>query len=178
MTVPDRAVRVRRVRADELEAAGAVTVAAYAPYTLGPDDPYLARLRDAATRDREAEVYVAVRAGRAGSAGAEVLGCVTACPPGSPWRELAAVDEGEFRMLAVRPDARGRGVGRMLVERCEERARADGARAVVLSSLREMAPAHRLYERLGYRREPARDWEPVPGVDLIAYRKELGDDRA
>ena len=168
-------VRVRRVRPEELEAAGTVTVAAYAPYTLGPDDPYVARLADAAARDREAEVYVALEAGPGGE---ELLGCVTSCPPGSPWRELSRDDEGEFRMLAVRPDARGRGVGRLLVERCEERARAHGARAVVLSSLREMAPAHRLYERLGYRRLPARDWEPVPGVSLIAYRKELGDERA
>jgi ribosomal protein S18 acetylase RimI-like enzyme len=161
------------VRPEELDAAGEVTVAAYAPYTLGPDDPYLARLRDAAARDREAEVYVAV-----GPDDEQLLGCVTACPPGSPWRELATDTEGEFRMLAVRPDAQGRGVGRALVERCEERARADGALAMVLSSLREMAPAHRLYERLGYRRLPSRDWEPVPGVALIAYRKELGDDRA
>jgi hypothetical protein len=44
---------------------------------------------------------------------------------------------------------------------------------MVLSSLREMATAHRVYARLGYTRLPERDWEPVPGVHLIAFRKEL-----
>jgi hypothetical protein len=33
-----------------------------------------------------------------------------------------------------------------------------------------MASAHRVYERLGFSRAPERDWQPVPGVDLIAYR--------
>ena len=46
--------------------------------------------------------------------GDEVLGCVTCCPPGSPWRELAGEHEGEFRMLAVAPAARGRGAGAAL----------------------------------------------------------------
>jgi hypothetical protein len=32
-----------------------------------------------------------------------------------------------------------------------------------------MRAAHRIYERLGFRRAPDRDWSPVPGVDLIAF---------
>ena len=68
----------------------------------GPDDPYVARLRDTAARDRDAELWVAVRATTA-----TLLGCVTFCPPGSPWRELAREDEGEFRMLAVAPGRAG-----------------------------------------------------------------------
>jgi ribosomal protein S18 acetylase RimI-like enzyme len=159
-------VRVRRARPSELGAAGAVAVAAYEPFTLGPDDAYLEKLRDAGTRDREAELWVAV-------IGTRVVGCVTSCPPGSPWRELAGPEEGEFRMLAVDPTARNLGVGAALVERCEERARAHGARAMVLSSLHEMADAHRLYTRLGYRRDASRDWEPVPGVALVTFVKDL-----
>jgi len=159
-------VQVRRIRPEEVQTAALVVLAAYEPYTLGPDDPYLDRLRDVARRDREAEVYVAVEDGR-------VLGCVTACPPGSPWRELADVHEGEFRMLAVHPGARGRGLGRRLVQRCEQRARDAGATAMVLSSLAEMTVAHRLYRSLGYGRRPERDWSPVADVSLIAFAKEL-----
>jgi ribosomal protein S18 acetylase RimI-like enzyme len=142
-----------------------VTEAAYADFTLGPADPYRARLRDAATRDREAELWVATPDDRD-----EILGCVTLCPPGSPWRELAGPDEGEFRMLAVAPEARGRGVGEALARMCLDRFRAEGARAVVICSLPQMTTAHRMYARLGFRRVPELDWSPVTGVELHGYR--------
>jgi GNAT superfamily N-acetyltransferase len=159
-------MELRRARPEELPALGELTVAAYADFTLGPTDPYVERLRDTAARDAQGELWVAVE-------GEELLGCVTWCPPGSPWRELAAGHEGEFRMLAVAPHARGRGAGAALAARCEERAREHGATAMVLSSLPQMTHAHRVYAALGYRRDPARDWDPVPGVHLIAFVKEL-----
>lgn len=141
-------------------------MAAYEPFFSGAEDFYRARVRDVARRDAEAEVWVAVD-------GDELLGCVTHCPPGSPWHELADEHEGEFRMLAVSPDARGRGVGTALANLCEDLARAHGTTAMVLSSLREMTGAHSIYERLGYERAPDRDWSPAPEVQLIAYAKEL-----
>ncbi len=72
-------------------------------------------------------------------------------------------------MLAVRPDAQGRGVGRALALACVRRARALGFRALVLSTPAGAAVPHRLYESMGFVREAARDWSPLPGVDLIAY---------
>lgn len=160
------AFTLRRATGDDLPAVGDLTVAAYQEFTLGPDDPYVARLADAGPRFREAELWVAVDGDR-------LLGTVTSCPPGSPWRELAGDHEGEFRMLAVHPDARGRGVGQALAALCEDRAREHGATAMVLSSLAEMRSAHRVYARLGYSRLPARDWSPLPGVDLLAFGREL-----
>lgn len=157
-------MRLRRARPEDLAAAGEVTVAAYTDFTLGPDDPYVTHLRDAAARYREAELWVA------SSDDDAVLGTVTVCPPDSPWRELAGPDEGEFRMLAVAPEARGAGVGEALVRLSLERAASQGARAVVISSLSEMLAAHRLYHRLGFARTPERDWRPVPHVQLIAFR--------
>jgi ribosomal protein S18 acetylase RimI-like enzyme len=164
-------VLLRRATPDDHERAGEVTVAAYAPFTRGPADGYVARLRDAATRDREAELWVATREERDG----EILGCVTLCPPGSPWRELAGPDEGEFRMLAVAPEARGRGVGEALARMCLDRFRAEGNRGVVICSLPQMTDAHRLYDRLGFRRVPELDWSPVPGVELHGYRIDFKD---
>lgn len=157
---------IHRIAPDEWTAAGAVIVEAYRPFLRGPDDPYMSRLRDVASRDRDAEVFVAVD-------DRQVLGCVTSCPPGSAWRELAQADEGEFRMLAVTPSAQGHGVGHALVAHCEDRAEAAGFTAMVISSLPAMTGAHRLYERLGYVREATRDWRPLPEVSLIAYAKQL-----
>ena len=98
---------------------------------------------------------------------------MTVCPAGSPWREIGRDGEGEFRMLAVAPEAQGQGVGMALAEMVVERFRSEGARGIALSSLESMAGAHRIYDRLGFHRDPERDWSPAPGVHLIAYHLEL-----
>ena len=161
-------MRIRRARPDDYAEIGEVTVAAYADFTTGTEDDYVRHLRDAARRDREAELWVATPGDSD-----RILGTVTICPPGSPWREIAQDGEGEFRMLAVAPDARGAGVGTALLQLTIERFRKAGDRAVVLSSLAEMTAAHRIYARAGFVRLPERDWSPVEGVHLIAFRKEL-----
>ena len=157
-------MEVRRIRADEHAVAGDVCLAAYEPFLLDAEDFYRERLRDVARRDAEAEVWVAVDGGT-------VLGCVTHCPPGSAWREISEAHEGEFRMLAVHPDARGRGIGTALSRHCEDLAREHGASGMVLSSLADMTGAHRIYAQLGYARDEARDWSPAPGVRLLAFTK-------
>ncbi|GAA1791829.1 GNAT family N-acetyltransferase [Nocardioides hankookensis] len=159
-------VAIRRARPEDLAVVGEITVAAYAEFTDGPDDGYIALLADAARRDREAELWVAEVDGR-------VAGSVTIALPGSAWREIAADDEGEFRMLAVSPTARRRGVGDALARLVDDRFRELGFRGIVLSSLAQMSSAHRIYERLGYHRVPDRDWSPAPGVDLLAFAKEM-----
>ena len=158
---------IRPARPEEFAAVGAVTVAAYHAAGMARGE-YVTQLRDAAGRAAEAELLVAVD--RAGV----VLGSVTFCPGGSAWREIARDDEGEFRMLAVDPDVQGRGVGRALVEACLNRSRELGFSGLALSTPRSNGPAHRLYEQLGFRRDPARDWSPVPHVDLIVYEGRLG----
>jgi GNAT superfamily N-acetyltransferase len=159
-------LEVRRIRPDEHAVAGEVCVAAYDPLLTGAEDDYRDRLRDVATRDVQAEVWVAALADR-------VVGVVTYCPPGSPWREIGRDEEGEFRMLAVHPSAQGSGAGTALARLCEERAREHGAGGMALSSLASMTAAHRIYARLGYVRDPERDWSPVAGVDLLAFSKTL-----
>ena len=72
-------------------------------------------------------------------------------------------------MLAVARAARRRGVAEALVARCVDRSRELGHDAVVICSMREMSTAHRLYERLGFRRLPERDWSPVPGIELLGF---------
>jgi ribosomal protein S18 acetylase RimI-like enzyme len=159
---------IRRAGPADHAAVGEICVAAYAGLSVPDHEQYVEKLRDAATRDREAELWVAVD-----HANATLLGTVTVCHDGSPWREIGVGDEGEFRMLAVSPAAQGRGVGEALVRMLLDRAGEAGAPRVVLSTLDEMRPAQRLYARMGFARLPARDWSPRRGVDLIAYGLEL-----
>jgi len=162
-------VRIRRAESRDHAAIGEVTVAAYAGLPEAAEAGYVDKLRDAAARDRDAELWVAT----VSDSDDTVLGTVTVCHDGSPWRELGRGDEGEFRMLAVSPQAQGQGVGAALVELCIGRFREVGAPGIVLSTLPAMHAAHRLYERHGFVRAPERDWSPVPRVDLVAYHLDL-----
>ncbi|GAA5183478.1 GNAT family N-acetyltransferase [Rugosimonospora acidiphila] len=102
-----------------------------------------------------------------------VLGSTTFVLPGTPLAEVSAEGEAEFRTLAVAPEAQGRGAGEALVRACLERAAGLGCRAVVICTRDIAIPAQRLYQRLGFRRTPERDWAPVPGITLLALRREL-----
>jgi predicted N-acetyltransferase YhbS len=160
-------VTVRQARPEELTTAGEVVLQAYlADGFLTADDPYSDHLRDAPGRARDSVVLVAVEDD-------EIVGSVTWCPVGSSHREIGREGEGEFRALGVLPTAQGRGIGEQLVRACLDRARQAGYHAVVLSSGDWMHAAHRVYERLGFVRIPERDWTPVPGVNLLAYRVAL-----
>ena len=109
-------IQIRLSRPADLLEVGDITVRGYAHEGfVRPSDSYATTLRDAARREPStAQLWVAVRP----SERQRLLGSVTFCPLGSPYRELAADDEGEFRMLAVDPSARGRGVGRALAAHC------------------------------------------------------------
>ncbi len=90
--------------------------------------------------------------------------------PGSPsiTRTLA-----EVRLLAVAPEARGRGVGETLMHECIRRARQSGATALTLHTTDMMRAAMRLYERLGFERAPELDFHPVPDITIRGHRLEL-----
>ena len=167
-------MEVRPVRPDEYERLGQVTVEAYT--TLPghvPEPDYEAELADVATRARDALVLVAV------DDSGEVLGGVTYVPgPDSPLAEFDDPDAAGIRMLAVAPAAQRRGVGRLLSVACVRRARADGRARVLLHSTAWMTGAHELYRALGFRRETALDWTPVPDVPLLGFALDLADEAA
>ncbi|MGH7468728.1 MAG: acetoacetate--CoA ligase [Longimicrobiales bacterium] len=79
----------------------------------------------------------------------------------------------ELRLLAVAHTARGQGVGAALVRECARRARRAGALQLGLHTSASMRVAIQLYERIGFVRAPAYDFQP-PGAELVtAYRLDL-----
>jgi ribosomal protein S18 acetylase RimI-like enzyme len=157
------ALEIRPAAPAEFGAVADLSVAAYAPF-LADDHHYVDALRDVARRATEAELLVAVE-----SESGNMLGTVTFVPDGGPLGEIAGPRETEFRMLAVDPAAQGRGVGAALTRRLLDESRRRAKAGVVCSSLPDMRAAHVIYQRLGFRRVPERDWSPVPGVELIAF---------
>ena len=163
MTGPTDVV-VRAARAADADAVGAITEAAYrhdGHLEVDGSDDYSALL-DGATRIAEARVLVAEIDGG-------VVGSVTVAPAETPWANVARPGELEVRMLAVAETARRRGVAEALMVGAEDHARSLGLGTVVLSTNVDMYPAQRLYERLGYRRQPDRDWRIA--IDLLVYTK-------
>jgi GNAT superfamily N-acetyltransferase len=161
-------VRIRPAEPDELPMVGELTLAAYlADGHLTHDDHYADELRAADQRADEADLVVAA------TPDGKLLGTVTFTLPGAPWAEVSRPSEAEFRMLAVAPEHRGKGVGSALAQWCVDRAREQGCTAVALSSLTTMDTAHRMYERMGFVRAPDRDWWPNPDVHLIVYLLDL-----
>ena len=115
-------------------------------------DAILASTLRAATVRSRGEVLAA--RDRTGS----LLGTVTLVSPDSPARRLATPTEFELHLLGVRPDARRRGIGEALVRDALQRAKAQGARGVVLWTQPMMDAAQRLYRRCGFERDASADF--------------------
>lgn len=145
-------VEVRLVRDGEHEAVGALARRAYAgDFELSAE--YLAEIGSVAERAREHEVWVA-----ADAATGALLGTVSTPRAGRRMSAVARDDkELDFRFLGVSGEARGRGVGELLVRHVMELAARRGIRRVVLNTGPEMRSAQRLYERLGFVRLPERE---------------------
>jgi GNAT superfamily N-acetyltransferase len=158
-------VRIRDARADERARIVELTVGAYGEYsTLMEPDAWAAleqALHAALSSDAGVTRIVAELDGA-------VIGSAALYEPGSEaYGDLASrAPWPEVRLVAVDPAQRGRGIARALVAECARRARASGASWLGLHTSRTMAAAKRLYEGMGFVRDPASDFQP-PGAELV-----------
>lgn len=159
-------VEIRRMRVDEVDATSGLLRAAYGgDYRLDPG--YFDEIADVRSRAESAQLWVA--ADRVGGA---VLGSVTTPFPGRRLQRDSAPDEMDVRLLGVAREARGRGVGELLMRHCVSLARERGARRLVLHTASQMVAAQRLYERMGFERVPEREHDFVAMGErrrLMAY---------
>jgi len=167
-------VRVREARPDERARIGELTRAAYAEYarTMQPDAwaALESALRSSLSDDTGLTRLVAELDG-------VVVGSAALYAPGiDAYGSLASrTDWPEVRLVAVAPTARGRGIASALVDECARRARRAGATTLGLHTSTSMAAARRLYERMGFIRDAASDFQP-PGAELVeGYRLSLAD---
>ena len=184
-------MRVREATEADFDEIARVTVDAYRALDTWVGDDYAAHLADVAARAAAENTIVlvaeddvpagaattaAVVAGADGVAAARpaerrLLGSVTLTLGGGPYFEWKPGVDGDcgFRMLAVDPAYQGRGVGPRLVAECLARARASGCRRMVIGSTEWMTTAHRIYERLGFRRAPELDqqWGDIRGLCFV-----------
>ena len=139
----DRAVRVRRAGRNDAPAIALVLQAAFAEY-----ESLYTRAAFAATTPPTQEIVRRLGEGPTWIAllHRTVVGTVSAVPRG----EALYV-----RSMAVVPEVRGRGVGRLLLERVEGYAGECGFPRLELSTTPFLTTAIALYKRSGFRPRPA-----------------------
>lgn len=84
--------------------------------------------------------------------------------------QVDKLDYPEIRMLAVTPQAQGKGVATALVKECIRRAQAKGYHSIGLHTGEFMESAMSLYRHLGFIRLPQYDFEPAnDGIIVKAF---------
>ncbi len=84
---------------------------------------------------------------------------------------------GEAKRLYVRPEFRGRGIARGLLEWVIAEARKEGYRELVGDTMPVMQHALALYERMGFERTSPYLSDPTPGAICIRLALQSGDGR-
>jgi ribosomal protein S18 acetylase RimI-like enzyme len=162
-------VEVREARPEEHDEVGGVTALAYREFVEPGDadwEEYLEHIADVAGRAARTTILVAVEDGRIlGSATLELGARIDDDDPPLP------PEEAHIRMLGVRPDARGRGVARALMDACFRTAAAAGKTVMTLHTTHRMKVAQGMYERMGFERTPDRVFPD--GFVLLSYRKPI-----
>lgn len=128
----------------------------------GRDTPY-ARSDFEETRAVAAHLLVA-------EMGGAVVGVVALLAPDEPSHAVALEGEAELARLVVSSHARRQGVGRALTNRCNELARSEEWAAISLWSRPYQRAGHRLYESVGYQRQPERDSTDETGFNRLVFR--------
>ena len=160
-------IEVRPARpGDDLAEAGRIVHRSYVSLPGHPHDPeYDQQLTEAEARMADTVVVLGFLDG-------DLVGCLTSVPdPHTPHAEPGAPGAATFRYFGFRPEVQGRGVGAAMVQWCAERARADGLERLRIHTLTTMHGAQRLYEHLGFLREPDRDeeWDGILGIAYVLH---------
>ncbi len=166
-------VIIRLASPAEYDELGEFCEAAYAnDYTLS--DSYRGTIRNVAGRAATSMVWVARNCvpgkdGTEDGAQGEIVASVTTPHPGANISDLGRPGELDFRLLAVSPDARGRGLGELLTRFVIALAEERGNERVVLNSGVLMTGAHRLYEKIGFTRALERESDIVGDNGVVIH---------
>lgn len=173
MTALSDKARIRDAQVDEMDAILELTLAAYDEFGTTMPAVNWRGLRQTIVNTLkapgEADVIVA-------EMGNEIVGSVLLFPGDSDAYgsgRVEGVGLPELRLLAVKPSARGQGIGTILMEECIHRARSSGAAALGLHTGDSMVVALPMYERRGFVRTPALDFDVPEGELVKAYRLDL-----
>jgi ribosomal protein S18 acetylase RimI-like enzyme len=106
------------------------------------------------------------------SSDAAIVGCVIYVSDTHPGKRFAREHEAEVQLIAVDPSARGRGIGKRLMDAVVNLARESGRKRLLLWTQPGMHAAQQLYEKMGFERVPERDFRRE-SMDFLFMRLRL-----
>jgi GNAT superfamily N-acetyltransferase len=171
-----RDIAIRRCTAAEYSYVGRMLVQAYAglPGMPQPQEQpdYYDMLADVAKRDRNPSIRVFVATNQLD----EPVGSIDFISDmkhyGSAGTASSITNAAGIRLLAVRREWRGEGIGKALTSFCIEHARSLHKSKVILHTTRVMRTAWSMYERFGFERFPEIDFQQG-SLEVFGFKLEL-----
>jgi GNAT superfamily N-acetyltransferase len=159
----ERAISIRRCTPTDYELVGRMIVQAYAalPGMPQPDEQpdYYAMLANVGKRDGNPSIRVFVAVDEHDEPVGSIDFVSDMKQYGAAGAASSVDDAAGIRLLAVRADWRGAGIGKGLTRFCIEHARTLRKSKVILHTTRVMQTAWSMYERMGFVRYPDIDFQ-------------------
>ncbi|MGJ9457790.1 GNAT family N-acetyltransferase [Oceanobacillus sp. CF4.6] len=162
-------MKIREMNPEEIEAVRSLRLKSYKEHEQSVPKEHWEVLKSTILSDNDtknnAKIYVTELDGR-------IVGSVVLFPPSIQAYEFSenVQEYPEIRMLSVDPDIRGRGIGKALVEHCLNVSREEKHAQIGLHTAFFMKQALSLYERMGFKRLPELDLEPMnDGIIVKAF---------
>ncbi|MFS0863447.1 GNAT family N-acetyltransferase [Fredinandcohnia sp. 179-A 10B2 NHS] len=166
-------MRIRNATDDELIFIREQRIAAYLEHAQAVPEEHWLALKKAISSEADSQPGVELLVCELDE---KIVGSVVLFPANTDAYEgsLEELDYPEIRMLAVAPEARGKGVASALISECIQRAKAKGFKAIGLHTGDFMENAMKLYKKHGFERLPQYDFEPAnDGIIVKAFRLSL-----
>ncbi|MRH43919.1 GNAT family N-acetyltransferase [Aquibacillus halophilus] len=163
-------MNIRNANKREIELIRNQRVQAYSEHAKAIPDQHWQALKQAISSDADIQDGVELIVAELGG---EIVGSVALFPANTDAYQgyVDELDYPEIRVLAVSPEARGKGIASALINECINRTKLKGFDYIGLHTGSFMESAIKLYERIGFERLPQYDFEPADdGIIVKAFR--------
>ena len=119
---------------------------------------YYNKLKNVGNLTKSPKVKLLVAATEEGSIGGSVVYFGDMAQYGSEGTATTEKNAAGFRLLAVNPNTRGKGIGKLLSQACIDIAKAEQQEQLLIHSTKAMQIAWSMYEKLGFKRSEDLDF--------------------
>jgi len=159
----DQEYSIREAKSDEFSKIGALMVSVYSKLDgfPGPKESpeYYDKLKNVGNLTKDPKVKLLVAVSSNGSIGGTVVYFGDMTYYGSEGIATKEKKAAGFRLLAVDPKTRGKGLGKLLTKACIDLALSEKQEQVVIHSTKAMQIAWSMYEKLGFQRSEDLDFQ-------------------